>query len=76
VLHPAYTWKWLRLKWKNRQDWITILEAAVRNFWLSSYANLTVKPLLTAELIAWMDAALLSDEDGDISAPKIDEYSR
>jgi hypothetical protein len=29
-----------------------------------------------AEATAWMDAALSSDEDGDISAPKIDEYSR
>jgi hypothetical protein len=76
VLHPAYTWKWLRSKWKNRQDWITISEAAVRNFWLSGYANLTVEPLSTAESTAWMDAALSSDEDGDISAPEIDEYSR
>jgi hypothetical protein len=76
VLHPAYTWKWLRSEWKNRQDWITISEAAVRNFWLSGYANLTVEPLPTAEATAWMDAALSSDEDGDISAPEIDEYSR
>jgi hypothetical protein len=77
VLHPAYTWKWLRSKWKNRQDWITVSEEAVRNFWLSRYATIEVDVPSTVEATAWMDAALTSDEeDGGIRAPETDEYSR
>ncbi|THX02757.1 hypothetical protein D6D17_06061 [Aureobasidium pullulans] len=78
VLHPAYTWKWLRSKWKKRQDWISASEQAVRDFWLLGYASLPVSSQPTVEASAWMDAALTSDEEDitDTSTPNTDEYAR
>ncbi|THX67806.1 hypothetical protein D6D08_06550 [Aureobasidium pullulans] len=82
VLHPAYTWRWLRSKWRGRQDWLAMSEKSVRDFWLSSYSQLVVEttPLeddRSPDATAWMDATLTSDEeDTNISSPETDEYAR
>ncbi|THY01336.1 hypothetical protein D6D01_10368 [Aureobasidium pullulans] len=82
VLHPAYTWRWLRSKWKNRQDWLVTSERAVREFWTSYYSQIVVETMpadddRATDATAWMDATLTSDEeDADIVTPETDEYAR
>ncbi|CAD0052721.1 unnamed protein product [Aureobasidium pullulans] len=49
VLHPAYTWKWFRSKWRTRQEWIQAAEVAVRQFWLLHYAQLPLEILTDDE---------------------------
>jgi hypothetical protein len=84
VLHPAYTWKWLRSKWKSRQDWIKSSEHAVRQFWIQHYSQLPLEALTdneeeerAAQATSWMDANITSDEeDLHTTSPETDEYSR
>lgn len=82
VLDPAYTWRWLRSKWKNRQDWIVTSEQAVRDFWTSCYSQIVVDVVpadddRAADATAWMDATLTSDEeDADVVTHETDKYAR
>ena len=82
VLHPAYTWRWLRSKWKYREEWLRTSERAVRDFWTSCYSQIVVDAQsidddCMAGATAWMDATLTSDEeDADVSTAETDEYSR
>lgn len=33
VLHPSFTWSWIRKAWADRTDWITAGERAVLSLW-------------------------------------------
>lgn len=39
VLHPRYTWKFIKSKWRNRKDWIVQGELEVRALWDTEYAS-------------------------------------
>jgi hypothetical protein len=80
VLHPAYTWRWIRAKWKGRQDWITFSQQAVRQFWLDNYAQIAVDIPGGDEstyATSWMDADITSEEEeANIESPETDEYAK
>jgi hypothetical protein len=81
ALHPAYTWRWVRSKWKGRPDWITHSQHAVRQFWLKHYAQIDVemgeggddRPNATM----WMDADITSEEEeANLESSETDEYAK
>ncbi|TKA60547.1 hypothetical protein B0A49_13096 [Cryomyces minteri] len=75
VLHPAYKWRWIERKWRNRPEWVIAGKVAVEKLWQQDYRNLLVEtPLLSKERKrkAWM--ALDDDDESLTSSPLIDEY--
>jgi hypothetical protein len=80
VLHPAYTWRWIRSKWKGRQDWIIYSQQAVKQFWLKHYAYLEVDMPEGEEptnATSWMDADITSEEEeASLESPETDEYAK
>ncbi|TKA47803.1 hypothetical protein B0A49_12989, partial [Cryomyces minteri] len=75
VLHPAYKWRWIERKWRNRPEWVIAGKVAVEELWQQDYRNLLVEtPLLSKERKrkAWM--ALDDDDESLTSSPLIDEY--
>jgi hypothetical protein len=69
ILHPAYTWKRLRSKWKGRPDWTTTAEIFIRALWLKDYASLPIddeeQETVRSSAREWMEAELdeLSEDD-------------
>ncbi|THW73275.1 hypothetical protein D6D17_10664, partial [Aureobasidium pullulans] len=41
VLHPAYTWRWLKNKWASKPAWITDVERRVEYLW-ADYSGLDI----------------------------------
>jgi glycine/D-amino acid oxidase-like deaminating enzyme len=80
VLHPAYTWRWIRSKWKGRQDWIIYAQQAVKQFWLKHYAYLKVdmpKGEDPTNATLWMDADITSEEEeASLESSETDEYAK
>jgi hypothetical protein len=80
VLHPAYTWRWVRSKWRGRPDWITRSQEAVKQFWLLRYAHLEVDMPVVEErtqATSWMDADISSEEEETThDASDTDEYAK
>jgi hypothetical protein len=75
-----YTWRWIRSKWKGRQNWIIYSQQAVKQFWLKHYAYLKVdmpegKEPTNATLS--MDADITSEEEeASPESPEADEYAK
>jgi hypothetical protein len=80
VLHPAYTWRWVRSKWKGRPDWITHSQEAVKQFWILRYAHLEVDMPVVEErtqVTSWMDADISSEEEETThDESDTDEYAK
>jgi hypothetical protein len=80
VLHLTYTWRWIRSKWKERQDWTIYSQQAVKQFWLKHYAYLKVdmpegEEPTNATLL--MDADITSEEEeASLESSETDEYAK
>jgi hypothetical protein len=78
--HPRYTWRWIWLKWKGRQDWTIYSQQAVKQFWLKHYAYLKVDMPEGEEptnATLWMDADITSEEeDASLESSETDEYAK
>ena len=74
VLHPRFTWRYLRKQWKKRPEWITAAEQAVKQYWLQNYADRPVCTTSTPSKLLVIDSDDdYSDEDTSIVN---DEYSQ
>jgi hypothetical protein len=45
LLHPAHKTRFLRRHWKDRLEWVSGAEEAVRNLWLEAYKGISGPPL-------------------------------
>jgi hypothetical protein len=76
VLHPRYTWSYLRKKWVERQDWIRAAEQRMVNIWTPYLTmpiedqSLQVRRTEPSSLL-WND-----DEFDDYPSTSKDEYTR